>query len=273
MTRVLKLSILHFWEAKKMLRIFYADLRSMIRNKGFLSCIGGMVMYVAGFTVLLTIILKGFMGGGMLVAEEIMGTYSDVAVLFIAATVLMAFNIDYSDGIIRNKMICGVKRSGIAVSVVSCGCIAGVALCITSVVSSCIMSLFFSTGLSTLTVTEAVDSILVLTLASMAVGAFSTFLMVLFGGTKGTYVSGLLIAFIFKLIGMEVAEKLYPEQGECLLTGTKLMLYRFYDRFVPYAHFSFYRRWAFTDYLIGSIACIIISYVLSVLVMNKKEIK
>ncbi|MCR4584165.1 MAG: hypothetical protein K5686_00430 [Lachnospiraceae bacterium] len=256
-----------------MLRMFYADLRSTLRNKGFIECCAGVAVYMAGFVIILSLIMDMMKKGDRISAEEIMNAYSDMGILVVTAATIFVFNTDFADGIIRNKLICGVKRRGIAASSVTCGMIVGALISISAIVAGNLLVPFFSSGYISYTVSEALGSFLVFILSSMSVGAFATMLMMVLGGTKAVYVAGLAIAFGLRVFGMDVMEKLYPESGECLLSGSKLILYRAYDRFVPYAHFAFFRRWAMSDYIIGSAVCILISYLAAVLILERKEIR
>ena len=256
-----------------MLRIFYADLRNALHNKGFRIACFTPLFYSGGITILLWVILKVFLKDGGLTAEDVLDNYNGLAAFLITAATMMVFSGDFSNGIIRNKLISGAKRKDVAMSCILCGALMGVLLCAVYVVVSVLFVTIFTEGLQMLTIAEAADSCLVFTLASMSVGAFSAMLVLVSGGSKISYAIGLVIAFVFKLLNLEVCEKLYPEKGLCALQGAKLMLYRGFDRFVPYSHFSLYTRWQFADYLIGSVVLIVLSLVIGILLFQKKEIK
>ena len=105
------------------------------------------------------------------------------------------------------------------------------------------------------------------------IAMFSTSLIMIMGGKNISYVIGLGIAFVFRIIDMEVLDKLYPDYGICQLTGTKLKLYTFYDKYVPYAHCSGTPRWEMSSCVIGSVALIVISLIIGMIAFEKKEIK
>ncbi len=256
-----------------MLRIFYADLRNTLHNRGFIGCCFGMGVYMLFSAALLWVVLHVFLEEGTLIGEDILDSYDSLAILLITGGSLAVFSGDYTGGIIRNKLISGAKRRDIAISAITCGGLIGVLLCIVYVIAGVVMVPIFTEGLMTLRVSEVADVFLVFTLASMAVGAFSTTLVLVLGGSKASYVVGLLMAFFIKITNIEVCEKLYPEKGLCTLQGAKLFLYRAFDRFVPYSYFSLMTRWKFTDYLIGSLCLILLSYIIGIVLFQKKEIK
>ena len=256
-----------------MLRVFYADLRNTLHNRGFLGCCFAMAGYMLFSAILLWVVLHIFLKDGALNGEDVLDSYDSLAGFVITGASLAVFSGDYTSGIVRNKIISGAKRRNIAISAITCGALIGALLCIIYVITGVVLVPFFTEGLRILRVSEAADAFLVFTLASMAVGAFSTMQVLVLGGSKVSYVVGLLTAFFLKIANIEVCEKLYPEKGLCTLQGAKLVLYRAFDRFVPYSHFSLMTRWKFTDYLIGSLSLIVISYFIGIVLFQKKEIK
>ena len=148
----------------------------------------------------------------------------------------------------------------------------GVLLSIVAFVSSMAVLPMFTEGFMNYTIPEIEDYWLLITLSCMSVGAFSTALIMIFGGSKISYVAGLAIAFVMKVLDTYVLDKLYPEKGNCTLTGAKLFLFKFIDRFIPYSYFSMEPHWDTLSYLVGCLGLILISTAVGLFVFDKKEI-
>ena len=87
-----------------------------------------------------------------------------------------------------------------------------------------------------------------------------------------SYFAGFVVAFFLTILKMQVTNDLYPMNGNCILTGTKLALYTAYDRFSPFMHFEGYPRWDLLSYTIGSVVLIALSIGIGLIIFNRKEI-
>ena len=253
-----------------MLKMLYTDIRSVLLNKGFRIIIEAFVSYILFFTILMKV-LAFFLGGG-LSADDILTAYPDIGVFVITAATLLMFVNEYKEGVMKCKIQRGISRKGIFLSAVITSAFMAVIMTIIAAVIDILLILIFSEGLYTMTISELGDAFLQITFASMAIAVFSTSLIMVLGGGNSSYVVGLIIAFVFKIVGMLVMDKLYPEKGLCPLTGFKLKLYTFYDRFVPYAHFTFSPRWDSSSNMIGCLGLILISVIVGMLMFERKEI-
>ena len=110
-------------------------------------------------------------------------------------------------------------------------------------------------------------------IAAFAAGCFMAMILMVLGGTKIAYVAGLVVTFLFRVATGEVADKLYPETGYCLLTGTKLQVYTLYDRYRPYAFFTGVNYHDLGKCLIGCIILSLISLAIGMIVYEKREFK
>lgn len=254
-----------------MLKMLYTDMRNILHNKGVKICMAACVVYLVGCIILSVILLKFF--DASMYADEIVKLYPSVSIFVVTALTVTVYISEYTDGIIKNKLCSGAKRSSIFFAAELSS--AFTTFCVTAMIQivMLLVALVFSEGFLNMTASEVAFSYSELLVASMSIAIFSTSLIMIMGGKGASYVIGLGIAFAFKIIDMEVLDKLYPDYGICKLTGTKLKVYTFYDRFVPYAHCSGTPRWDMSSCVAGSLVLIIISLIIGLIAFKKKEIK
>ena len=238
-----------------MLRILYSDLRFLLKNLGFKLTIAAAMLYVLGFVVILKIIMY-FVNDGS----------------FITTISVILFSADFTNGTIRNKLISGLKKSEIFVSSVISGMVASVIMTVIVTLFEALLSIIFSEGFMTYNLAELSDNLLMLMITAASVGAFMTMIVLVFGGKKMSYFAGFVVAFFLTILKMQVTNDLYPMNGNCILTGTKLALYTAYDRFSPFMHFEGYPRWDLLSYTIGSVVLIALSIGIGLIIFNRKEI-
>ena len=254
-----------------MFRYLYADTRKIFFCRGFYEGVTAIIFYqvFGGFVLWL---LTVFLIKGHMASEDIFFSYSTIATFVVTVTTLFVTQGDFDDGCIRNKLISGVKRSDAFLSAIISGMLQGVLLSIVAFVFSLAVLPIFTEGFMSYTIPEIANYWFVITLSSMSIGAFSTALIMIFGGSKISYVVGLAIAFVMRVLDTHVLDKLFPEKGNCTLTGAKLALYKFIDRFIPYSYFSMEPHWDTLSYLVGCLGLILISTAVGLFVFDKKEI-
>ncbi len=255
-----------------MLRVFYSDLRFALCSRGFKTCCIITAAYTT-FTSLLLQTVSYFFYHESITGDDVLNCYSDMAIFIITAATLFVFTTDFADGTIRNKLISGATRSDILISALLNGGIIGASQAAIFMAVQAVLTLIMTDGYYLKSISEAARTGLIFTAASAAVGIFSTMLIMVLSGKRTviSYVAGLVIAFLFRIVSLEVSDKLYPESGFTALTGTRLAVYRFYDRYVPYAHFTSITRWDFASYIIGALALALISFVIGLILFNQKE--
>ncbi|MBR5421581.1 MAG: hypothetical protein IK115_10565 [Lachnospiraceae bacterium] len=256
-----------------MLRMLYADTRAMLLSKGLRLCMGACIAYQWGYAFLMWLLLKYVLPGEGLYAEEILAVYPGIASFAVTAATLLIFTQEYSDGIITNKLCSGAKRREIFFSLMINALQLSAVMSAAAQLSGLLAAVLFGEGFYNLTLAEMADSFLELLIASAAVAVFSSALIMILGGKSVSYIVGLGIAFLCKLAGFEVMDKLYPTSGRCMLSGTKLSLYTFYDKYIPYSHFGGTPRWDMAAALAGCLGCILISLAAGLILFRKKEIR
>ena len=256
-----------------MLRVFYSDLRFLLNQLSLKICIGIVMGYTLMFVVVLKIITLFLNSGNFIYGEDVLSAYGDVAIFAITAATLLIFSSDFANGTIRNKLVNGIKRRHIFLSAVFNGMLAATFMTVIVTLFETLLALIFTDGFMTYTLPELSNNFLMLIITSASIGAFTTTLVMVFGGNRISYFIGFIIAFFLSLIGSEVTTKLYPMNGKCTLQGAKLVLYTAYDRFMPYMHFEGYPRWDIYSYLLGSIVLTVLSIAVGLVIFERKEIK
>lgn len=254
-----------------MLRNLYADARKTLYCKGFHIGLALLAAYLIINGIYNLILCKIF--GGYIIAEELIFSFNGVAIFWITASTLIISDRDFADGCIRNKLISGVTRTDTFISAVFGGMLQGVIYSLVAFVGSYLISLVLSKGFFDYTAPETAGFFLVTVMTCIAIGAFSTTLVMVFGGSKIVYVVGLTLAFGMSLLTEDVLDKLYPGTGYCKLTGAKLAIYSFIDKFVPYSYLAAMPHHSFRYYLTGCAGLTIISIVTGLIIFGKKEIK
>ncbi|MBP8967918.1 MAG: hypothetical protein KBG42_01395 [Lachnospiraceae bacterium] len=254
-----------------MTRILYSDLHRILKGRAIKA---GMAM-IFGYTLILTLFLKVVLYSidATLTSDDVLTSFPTASPFFIAASVLYLFLGDFSDGTIRNKIMCGVQKKTVAASAIILGSLTSVFFIIFSQVSGLLLAGIFADGYVTMTTSEIGEFCIRNIMASAAAGSFMTMILMAFGGTKLSYVAGLVITFFFRVATAEVLDKLYPENGACLLEGTKLKLYMLYDRYCPYAFFTGINYHDLTKCLIGCIILTVFSLLAGMIVYEKREFK
>ncbi len=254
-----------------MFRILYSDIRKIFTHWGFKVCLLVNVIYHL-FNVIVLKLVSHFAFGAGIDADSVAFTYAGMAAFLVTASTLLTTTSEYTDGCLRNKIISGVKRYEIILSAVIGGMLQGVVHSLVAAFTATVTDAIFTTGFDYYTVSEVADYWLVITIACMAIGAFSTALIMVLGGGRSAYVVGLTVVITLRVLSMRILDKLFPTSGDVVITGKTLSIYRFVDRFVPYLHLATRPHYGFESYLIGGFGLIFISTVISILIFNRKEI-
>nr|WP_297708930.1 hypothetical protein [uncultured Butyrivibrio sp.] len=255
-----------------MFRNLYADIRSILLSRAFHLAL----IIIAAYQVLYFAFIKViylFVGVSEIDADDIAFVFVSVAAFLVTAATLFITDREFSSGCIRNKLISGVKRRDAFLSAVCGGMLQGALY----TAFACLISIpfigLFSVGFINFSIQEVADYWLIVVMTCMAIGAFSTALVMILGGSKLSYVIGLLIAFVMKVWDTVILDKLYPEKGFCKLTGAKLAVYSFVDKYIPYSYLMIRPHYEMRFYVTGCAAMIVISVVIGLIVFSKRELK
>ncbi len=255
-----------------MFRNLYADTRSILLSRAFRLALWAIAFYQVFYLAFEKALYTFFVGTAM-GADDIAFIFNSIAAFVVTAATLFITDREFSNGCIRNKLISGVKRTDAFLSAVCGGMLQGAIYTIFAFVLSSILSGLFTIGFIGFSIPEAADYWLVTIMSCIAIGAFSTALVMMLGGNKLSYVIGLLLAFVMKVWDTFILDKLYPEKGFCKLTGTKLAVYSFVDRYIPYSYLITRPHYDMASYVIGCLAMVILSVVIGLIVFNRRELR
>ncbi len=254
-----------------MINIFYSDLHRILKGRMFVS---GLAL-IFGYTFVLSLVLKVILMsiGADLSSDDVLTSFTTSAPFFIAASILFLFIGDFNDGTIRNKIMCGAPKRSVAASAITLGGIISAVFVIFSQISGIAIAKIMTDGYEGMTAYDIADFCLRNIIAAVAAGCFMAMILMVLGGTKIAYVAGLVVTFLFRVATSEVADKLYPETGYTLLTGTKLKIYTLYDRYCPYSFFTGVNYHDLGKCLIGCTILTLISLAVGMIVYEKREFK
>ncbi len=255
-----------------MFRIFHADIRKMIHDKGFRTCLMVNILYQF-FSVLILKTINILYPKIVLYADAVAFNYGTISTFLIFASTLITTTSDYSDGCIRNKIISGASRVNIYLSWAACGLLHGLIHSVAACITSFLCNLIFFLKWDTYTAQEILYYWLIITLSCMALGLFSTTLVMILGGYKASYIVGLSIVIVMKIVSLEVLDKLYPENGICTLTGFKLCLYQFLEKYLPFFYPMMRPHYGLFTYMMGIGGITVISLILGLVIFKRKEIR
>ncbi len=255
-----------------MSNLIEADLRRLVKSKAFY----GICILVPTVLVLLECLSYVFM--------DILGFESVVY----ADSVLSAIEMRYGalipalfvgcfaghetvTGCIRNKIISGNSKNSCFVS----SCVASV---VASIVAQAVMYIsceIFGAilGEGLIFNTELLHYTLIRLGASFVLSIFFVALTYIFACNNGAYVAGGALSGAMVIFGLDILTKLYPDDGVVKITGAKLAVYSFIDKYVPFSYFSVPVLREPKIYITGLAGTLILSVLLGAVVYNRKELK
>lgn len=174
-------------------------------------------------------------------------------------------------GCIRNKIISGNSRISCFVSSSVTSVVAAIVTQAVIYLSSEVFGVVLGEGL---TFNRELGSYTILRFgASIVLSVFFVALTYIFACNNGAYIASGALSGAMVIFGLEILTKLYPEDGVIKITGTKLAVYSFIDKYVPFSYFSAPVLRDPKIYITGLIGTLIISVLVGAVVYNRKELK
>ncbi len=196
------------------------------------------------------------------------GTAAIAIAVFVTAFVMKEF----TDGAVRNKLSSGAKRIDIYFSSVLTMIVATIAIQAVSIVSLLISGNVFLAGFVT-PLTDILQINVVYLIAAISLTIFDVTLVFIFAGNNASLFTAPFIAVAMKFVAMMVLEDLYPESGEVLISGTRLAVFGFIDKYIPYMHLIDFPRFNWSAYIIGGAVLSAVSLILGIVIFEKKDLK
>lgn len=272
MRRALKHFTFHFLEELRMLRIMYSDLRRAMIDRSVKTGVLISLVYPILLYVTYLVIFKIAEFDTPVYGDELISLYVGISAFILSSIITGFVSREYTDGIIRNKIATGATRTAVFSSAAATSAVVAAVLSAISSAVIMILTFVFTPGFQNYSTKEIGDYLLIMTLAEMSIAVFAAMLVMAFGNFKIALALPLGIAFLMKVLCGIVADKLYPQDGPCLLTGTRLQVYSFIDKYIPYSYVERPMPYGFFTLFMGVMGLTVISMVVGLLIFNKKDI-
>ena len=255
-----------------MYKLFVSEIRRHVRSRIFRWM---MIAVSIGFNMLTGGAMKlGEIAFGKIhpTPEIIFSMVPTIMPVLIGVYVIISENREFSEGTIRNKLVSGSKRGDIltaaVLSQVMCMVAAATVFVLFSLASGRI--LFGDFGI---TMNDIIALSVVYLLASAALTVFYTGIQFIIGNSRSVIVISLVIALANQTIAGELFRKLYPESGECSLSGIRFSMLSIYDRFIPFAYFTGPVRYDMWIYVVGAVLFSTMSFAVSSIIFERTDIR
>ena len=137
-------------------------------------------------------------------------------------------------GCIRNKIISGNSRYSCFLSSSVCAIVSVVVMQLVAFCASGLLGVILGTGFTEMSYILKFAAVCVC--ADMALAVLSVALTYLFSNSNGAYVAGSLLSVMMIFLCNDVSSKLYPQDGIIRISGNRLAVYQFIDRYVPFSY-------------------------------------
>ena len=255
-----------------MYRMLTADLRRLFRNRSFHFILIGYAFIYTSLSPAIIALIDLFKHDPAEYADSFISDQAGTVALVISVFTSLFLIAEFTEGSVRNKLSTGAKRSEIFLSVVVTMIIASFCIQAVSFLSIIISGNLFMAGFES-PVSDIILINLVYFIAISSIAAFDTALIYIFTGEKITAFLGTIIAVIMKLASMAVVEGLFAEDGSVKLTGSKLIIFSTFDKYVPFAHLTGLPRYGWDGYITGALILGLFSVMIGLLIFSKRDIK
>lgn len=255
-----------------MFKTLHADLHRLKTQKtGVILAAVIPVIYVA-VTILIEIAIRAMVKAeGLNYADMELIDYPELSSIVLGALVAGYVYEEFSAGTIRNRLITGMKRSHILLSKCIIAAVAALVIQLLASAATVILGVTIMDGFL-LSAGEIVTQVVIYSAADISIAVLYTVLIYIFGNSKATPIVPVAVAFGFRVFMLVVLNKLYPGSGVTTLTGARLAIYTFFDRFCPFFYLDGFARWSALDYTIGCVGTTLIAVVVGLVVFEKKEL-
>ena len=255
-----------------MSNLITADIRRLTKSKAFLGvCISAPVILVL-LEVLSYVFMKLLGFDSTVYADSIVPAIEmRYGALLPALFVSCFFGHETVTGCLRNKLIAGNSRISCFLSSSVTSVVASLVIQLSIYLSSEILGLILGEGLTFNA--ELGRYILLRVAASVVLSVLFVALTFIFACNTGAYVAGGALSGAMVIFGLEILTKLYPDDGIIKITGARLAVYSFIDKYVPFSYFSAPVLRDTKTYVMGLAGTLIIALFLGIIVSSRKELK
>ena len=248
-----------------------SDMRRMVKNKFFYIFTIGIPILTILIDLFGTLVVRLLDIESPVYADSLFmvfeGRYS-----FLIPTVFVALFTGHElvIGCIRNKIISGNSRYSCFLSSAVCMVPAVIVMQLVAFVTSQILGVALGTGFTDMSYTLKFAAVCVC--ADIVITVLAVALSYLFSNSNGAYVAGPLLSVIMIFLCSDVVSKLYPQDGIIRISGAKLAVYQFIDRYVPFSYPGTAVMKEPRYYIIGIAATLVIALIIGG-VFTRKDMK
>ena len=255
-----------------MYRTLCADFRKLMYHKWFWII---MIVFPVGTAVLFSILDKIIImidKAPVYYADANLTAYPALVPFVLATMAGLYLGGEFQEGTLRNKLITGTKRNELFFSTTIIMAFTSVVFQLVATVCVLVSGKLLFDGFMT-TTNGILKMTLVHSMASVAISVIFTGVSFMIGNGKWLALCCGVFAIISKFVSVEVCSKLFPETGVCMLSGKKLAIYEWIDKYIPFSYLNGDIRYPMHTYMIGCMACIAVAFVVGLLVYQRKDIK
>lgn len=255
-----------------MLNTLRVDFRRYLMTKSFMALALIAAVLQPLFTELIIWGSAKLFQQNIAVSMSDLAIYTNMAAIYLAVFVTLFLYAEAGEGIIRNKLISGKKRTQVLVSYSLVNAFWAAVLQVLSAITPVLMGLVTGAELQ-MSSAEVIRFIAVSTLSGMAISIFYTVVYLSFCTNKvsvaipGTIAAAMYISLII------ITDALYTSSGIPKVSGMTLRVYEGIDRFCSFAHLTGELRWDNASYIIGDVALILISLLAGSAIFARKDMK
>jgi len=199
--------------------------------------------------------------------------YSRTSALYIAIAATFFLYTEINEGILRNKIVSGKKRTEILLSYSFTMVVYAVILQVAAELSTLVSMAALGAKFILPSWTIVFEMIGIHAAAGVAIAIFFTVLYCVFCTTRAAMILPALVAVCSRIGLIYVLDKLYPESGVCTLTGAKLAVFTFIDRFIPFSYLVTVPHWDLKNYALGCGSMIALSLLIGIPVFKRIDVK
>ena len=200
-------------------------------------------------------------------------TFQTEEVLYLALLITYYLHFEMEEGILRNKIISGKKRENIYLSYCIMLSSIAVLMLLLSVCSTGLTVIFLGYEFEADLIMKLFKMLGLQILSSIAVCFIMVTVYFICGTSKAAIVIPGCIAIASRIGLLVVFDKLYPENGVCLLTGVKLWVFKFIEQYVPFSFLAVAPRISIIKGACGCVLFICLSAFVGVVAIKNVDLK
>lgn len=255
-----------------MINAIKVDLRKLLIGKTYLGILIGVGVIYPFAVSLFMKILSVIINEQKVLELYDFQAYSAYATFVIAFGVTKFFHSEFEDGALKNKLVSGKRRQEVFLSACFVSSVFAVILQILSTLAIFAFAWMTGFSMSEIVFAEVMEYTFVMVLAGISVSIFYTVIYMCHGNSRITVAVPMGISIFTSIILMYIMDKLYPQNGICKLTGTRLFIYQIIDKYSPFAYFIGMNRWSIGTYVIGSGLLVVTSLFIGLIIFQRKDL-